>query len=151
MNNNLLTAGGKIQCQRCTAHSSRTGDQCGRPALKTSRTQKCQYHGGRGSGPKTAEGKARIAAAHTVHGQETKAARADRSAASARLSRLEDSMYVLGMTSVGRSRGRKATGYVPARTIEDVRQMVLDVRRDTPKSSDVGLDVNDARPIVQAR
>ena len=126
MNNNLFTAGGKIRCQRCTAQSSRTGEQCGRPALKSSRTQKCQYHGGRGSGPKTAEGKARIAAAHTVHSQETKEARAERSAASARLSRLEDAMYVLGMTSVGRSRGRKATGYVPARTIEDVRQMVVD-------------------------
>ena len=126
MNNNLFTAGGKIRCQRCTAQSSRTGEQCGRPALKASRNQKCQYHGGRGSGPKTAEGKARIAAAHTVHGQETQTARAERSAASARLSRLEDVMYVLGMTSVGRSRGRKATGYVPVKTLEDVRQMVLD-------------------------
>lgn len=140
MKSNLMTAGGKIQCQRCTAQSSRTGEQCGRPALKSSRTQKCQFHGGRGSGPKTAEGKARIAAAHTVHGQETKEVRADRSAASTRLSQLEDAMYVLGLTSVGRSKGRKAAGYVPVRTIEDVRHLVLDVHRDTPKSSDVGLD-----------
>ena len=126
MNNNLMTAGGKIKCLRCTALSSRTGEQCGRPAIKTSRTQKCQYHGGRGSGPKTAEGKARIAAAHTVHGQETKAARAERSAGSARLSRIEDAMYLLEMTNATRTRGRKAKGYVPAKTIEDVRQMVVD-------------------------
>ncbi len=121
-----MTAGGKIQSPRCTAHSSRTGEQCGRPALKSSRTQKCQYHGGRGSGPKTAEGKARIAAVHTVHGQETKAARAERSAASARLSQLEDAMHLLGMTTAVRSRGRKAQDYVPVRTIADLKCLLID-------------------------
>ena len=126
MKNNLFTAGGRIQCPRCTARSSRTGEQCGRPALKVSKTQKCQFHGGRGSGPKTAEGKARIAAAHTVHGQETKAAREERSAASARLSQFEDAMHVLGMTSDPRNRGRKAQGYVPVRTMADVKRMVID-------------------------
>jgi len=35
-------------------------------------------------------------------------------------------MYVLGLTSVGRGKGRKAAGYVPVRTIEDVRQMLVD-------------------------
>lgn len=122
----MITAGGKIQCHRCTAHSSRTGQQCGRPALKVSKTQKCQYHGGRSTGPKTAEGKARIAAAHTEHGQETKALRAERSAASAILSQLEDAMHVLGMTSAVRSRGRKAQGYVPVKTVADVKRMVID-------------------------
>ena len=122
----ILTGGGRIECLRCTARSSRTGKQCGRPALKTSMSQKCQFHGGRGSGPKTAEGKARIAAAHTIHGQETKAVRAERSAASARLSQLEDAMHVLGMTSETRCRGRKAQGYVPVKTLADVKRMVLD-------------------------
>jgi hypothetical protein len=126
MTNKLLTAGGQIQCLRCTANSSRTGVQCGRPALKFSNTQKCQYHGGRSTGPKTAEGKARIAAAHTVHGQETNAARAERSAGSARLSRIEDAIYLLDMTTAPRTRGRKAKGYVPVKTLDDVRQMVLD-------------------------
>lgn len=126
MINNLITAGGRIHCPRCTAHSSRTGEQCGRPALKVSKTQKCQFHGGRGSGPKTAEGKARITSAHTVHGQETKTARAQRSAASARLSQLEDAMHVLGMTTAVRSRGRKALGYVPVRTMADVKCMMID-------------------------
>ena len=126
MTKKLLTAGGKIQCLRCTACSSRTGVQCGRPALKSSKTQKCQYHGGRSTGPKTAEGKARIAAAHTVHGQETSEARAERSAGSARLSRIEDSMYLLKMTTAPRTRGRKARGYVPVKTLDDVRLMVLD-------------------------
>ena len=124
---NLLTAGGKIQCLRCTANSSRTGGQCGRPALKSSKTQKCQYHGGRSTGPKTAEGKACIAAAHTVHGQETNAARAERSAGSARLSRIEDAMYLLEMTTAPRTRGRKARGYVPVKTHDDVRLMFFDI------------------------
>jgi hypothetical protein len=126
MENTLMTAGGKILCLRCTAHSSRTGVQCARPALKASKTQKCQFHGGRGSGPKTLEGRARISAARTVHGQETRAMRSERSSASARLSQLEDAMHVLGLTDAPRIRGRKAEGYVPIRTLEDVRVMVLD-------------------------
>ena len=122
----LSTAGEKIKCLRCTANSSQTGFQCGRPALKSSKTQKCQYHGGRSTGPKTAEGKARIAAAHTVHGQETNTARAERSVGSAKLSRIEDAMYLLELTKTPRTRGRKARGYVPVKTLDDVRQMVLD-------------------------
>ena len=121
MSNYLLIAGGKIQCLRCTANSSRTGVQCGRPALKSSKNQKCQYHGGRSTGPKTAEGKARIAVAHTVHGQETNAARAERSAGSARLSSIGDAMYLLEMTTAPRTRGRKARGYVPVKTIRATR------------------------------
>jgi hypothetical protein len=59
--NYLLTGGGNITCLRCTANSTRTKQQCGRPAVKTSRTQKCQYHGGR---PHSAETLKRIADAH---------------------------------------------------------------------------------------
>ena len=122
----MTTANGKIQCLRCTASSSRTGVQCSRPALKSSKTQKCQYHGGRSTGPKTAKGKDHIAAAHTVHGQETSAARAERSAGSARLSRIEDAAYLTGLITGPRTKGRKARGYVPVKTLDDVRQMVLD-------------------------
>ena len=35
-------------------------------------------------------------------------------------------MHVLGMTDQTRSRGRKARGYVPIKTIDGVRQMMLD-------------------------
>jgi hypothetical protein len=119
-------AGEKMLCVRCTARSSRTGLQCGRLALKSSKTQKCQFHGGWSTGPKTAEGKARIAARHTDHGQETRAKRAERSAASARLSQLEDAAYLLGMITGPRVRGRKAVGYVPIKTIEDAMNMLLD-------------------------
>lgn len=122
----LRTGGGKIICLQCTARSSRTGMQCGRPALKVSTTQKCQFHGGRGSGPKTAEGRARLAALHTVHGRETTEARAQRSTASARLSQYEDAARLMGMLEGPRIRGRKAAGYVAVQTMDDIRRMVLD-------------------------
>jgi hypothetical protein len=122
----LVTGGGKITCQRCTAMSKRSGEQCKKPALKTSRTQKCEFHGGRSTGPKTEAGKARIAAAHTVHGRETREQRAERSVASARISRLEDAMHVLKMTTAPRSRGRKAASYTPITSVEGVVQMLID-------------------------
>ena len=59
----LIAAGGRIVCLRCTAMSKRTKLQCGKPALKISKTQKCQFHGGKSTGPKTEAGKARITAA----------------------------------------------------------------------------------------
>jgi hypothetical protein len=122
----LITAGSKITCRRCTAMSKRSGEQCKKPALKASRTQKCEFHGGRSTGPKTQAGKARIAAAHTVHGRETREQRAERSAASARISQLEDAMHVLKMTTAPRTRGRKATGYKPITSVESVVQMLID-------------------------
>ena len=124
----LLTAGGKVMCTRCTAKSKRTGLQCGRPALKVSNNQKCQFHGGRGnSGPKTPEGKARSIAAHTKTGDCSQAARNAHARASARLLQLEDSMHVLGMTTATRTRGRKPSCYVPVKDFAGVTQMILDM------------------------
>jgi len=122
----LTTAAGRIKCLRCTALSTRTKLQCGRPALKSSKTQKCGSHGGLSTGPKTAEGRQRIADAKTVHGRDTKAARLERSRGSLRLAQLEDAMHVLGMSSAKRTRGRKPNGYTPIRTIDDVCRALID-------------------------
>ena len=122
----LVTAGGKITCLRCTAMSKNTRGQCKNPALKVSRTQKCGFHGVRGSGPKTAEGKARIGAAHLVHGEETTQRRQARSEGSLRMSQLEDVMHALGMTTANRTTGRKPTGYWPIRTMEEAKAWVLE-------------------------
>ena len=122
----VTLAGGRIRCLRCTARSTRTKQQCGRPALKESRTLKCQFHGGRSTGSKTAEGKQRINDAHLKHGESSRSSRLEHSEASAKLSQLEDALYVLGMTTAPRIRGRKALGYRPVRTIEDIRRMLLD-------------------------
>lgn len=73
----ITIAGGRIHCLQCNATSKRTGVQCGAAALRGK--TKCASHGGKSTGPKTAEGKARIAAAQLVHGRETRQARINRS------------------------------------------------------------------------
>ena len=119
-----ILGGGRIRCLRCMARSVRSGQQCGKPAMKSSKTQKCTHHGGRSKGATTAEGKQRIIDANLTHGQSTRSAREEHSKVSARLSTLEDCMYVLGMTTAPRIRGRKPAGYVPVRTIDDVREVL---------------------------
>lgn len=123
----LLTAGGRISCLRCTAISKRSGIQCGRPASKGSKTQKCHMHGGRGnSAPKTEEGRSRVAAAHTKSGEYTNAVKLEQSKSSARLAQLEDAMHVLEMSSAPRTRGRKSNLYVPVTSVHDVQRMFIE-------------------------
>lgn len=88
----------------CTARSKRTGDQCRAPAMKGRTT--CKTHGGKSTGPRTPEGKARAAAAKTKHGQDTNAARAVRHAAKEQLQDLETIGRELGLITGPRSRGR---------------------------------------------
>ncbi len=122
----LATAGGKITCLRCTAKSVRSGNQCLKPALKSSRTVKCGHHGGRNKGPITEAGKARSAAAHIKTGEFTKQAIRERSQKLAEMMQLEDAMHVLKMTNATRTRGRKPTGYKPLATIKAVFEFALD-------------------------
>ena len=51
---------------RCGA-KTRRGNRCQKPALKEK--TRCQLHGGKSTGPRTAEGKARVIAANTRHGR----------------------------------------------------------------------------------
>ena len=60
--------------QRCGART-RAGTPCQRPAVK--KTGRCTRHGGKSTGPRTSEGRARIAAAQTKHGRLTKEKRAE--------------------------------------------------------------------------
>ena len=122
----LVTAGGRITCLRCTAMSKHTRSQCAKPALKVSRTQKCQLHGGRSTGPRTVGGKARIGAAHLIHGNETKQVRLERSQGALRMAQLEDLLHVAGLTTADRTTGRKPAGYRPIKTLEEARQYVVD-------------------------
>ena len=117
----LITAGGKITCMRCTAKSTRTQQQCGRPAIKASRTQKCQFHSGR---PHTEETLRRISEANTVHGQSTKEAKEQHTQDSALIHELEDAIAVLKMGAGTRIRGRKPKGYRPVLTEADVVRMI---------------------------
>jgi len=56
--------------QRCLA-KTRKGTPCQNPAVKDK--SRCRMHGGKSPGPRTAEGKARVVAANTKHGQRSKA------------------------------------------------------------------------------
>jgi len=98
------TLGGHVTCTQCNALSKRTRQRCKAPAVRGK--SKCRFHGGRSTGPKTAEGKARIAKAHTDHGRETRAIRAERSAKLAELYELEMLGRKLGIIE-GRMVGRK--------------------------------------------
>jgi hypothetical protein len=120
----ITLAGGRIRCLRCSARSVRSGEQCGKPAMRSSKTQKCTHHGGRSKGATTVEGKQRSIDANVTHGQSTRSAREEHSKVSAQLSTLEDCMYVLGMTAEPRVRGRKPAGYVSVRSLDDVRRIL---------------------------
>jgi hypothetical protein len=128
----LSTAGGRITCLRCTAKSVRSGNQCLKPALKSSRTVKCGHHGGRNKGPVTEAGKARSAAAHVKTGEFTKQVIRERSQKLAEMMQLEDAMHVLKMTTATRTRGRKPSGYMPMTTIKDVVMFALDKELNRP-------------------
>ena len=84
----IILAGGRIRCRRCQALSKRSREQCKKSALKGKTV--CAFHGGRSTGPKTQEGKQRIADAKTVHGEETRAKRRERSESDARMRNFED-------------------------------------------------------------
>ena len=120
----LSTGGGSIKCLRCTAKSKRTGSQCGRPALKVSRTKKCQFHGGRSSGPKTDIGRASISSAHLIHGDETRSKRLERAEKKLWFAHIEDIMHVLAMTSMSRHRGRKPLGYKKITTLNQANAFI---------------------------
>ncbi len=130
----LVTGGGTITCKRCTAKSKRSGEQCKKPALRGKAV--CDFHGGRSTGPKTAEGKARQRAAVLKTGDYTKEAMEVRARSVRVLAGLEDALYVLNMTTMPRTRGRKPLGYVPLQTVEDVVKFALDNPLHSPRASD---------------
>jgi hypothetical protein len=101
----LTACGGRIICLRCQATSKRTGRQCGAPAVVGKRV--CRFHGGRSTGPRTPEGRQRCAAAKTVHGQQTRAARAEMALDARRLRAVEALGFLLGILPGLKTRGRK--------------------------------------------
>ena len=56
-----------IKPKRVCAAATRSGSPCRKPPLRGKR--RCRLHGGASTGPKTAEGKARIAKAQLKHGR----------------------------------------------------------------------------------
>lgn len=105
----LSTAGGKITCKRCQAKSKRTQNQCGRPAMQGKNV--CNFHGGKSTGPKTAEGKERSRQAHIKTAEYTQESRIKHHRALLNLAYLEDMMLILQMSNSSRTRGPRPKGY----------------------------------------
>ena len=127
----FLTLGGRVECRQCNAKSKRTKQQCRAPAIKGK--TKCRFHGGRSTGPRTPEGKARVAAAHTIHGRETRQKRLETSHKLAELYQLEELGHSCGLFPVGteRTRGRKPKGVsAAAEKYKNLHQQVKQQRKD---------------------
>src|SRR5579864_1960633 len=65
------TPGDFHNCERCCA-KTRAGTPCKSPAMKNGR---CRMHGGKSTGPRTTEGRARIRSANLKHGKYSHATR----------------------------------------------------------------------------
>jgi hypothetical protein len=128
---NLITAGGRIKCKRCQARSSRKKQQCGKPAIQGKNV--CGTHGGLSTGPKTAEGIKHIQNAHWKHGNETKEARAERSAKSLQFLMLEKIGWHVGLFAEGSTkfRGRKPNGFENL-DLNDPEQLALALLKTLP-------------------
>lgn len=118
----LITAGGKISCNRCQAMSKRTKNQCSKPALRGKNV--CGHHGGKSTGPRTPEGKELSRQAHIKSGAYTKESRLQNSSTSLKLAQLEDMMYLLNMTNEKRTRGPKPLNYMKLKSLDDVRDVI---------------------------
>jgi hypothetical protein len=129
----LVTAGGQIKCLRCTASSTRTKQQCGKPALKVSTTQKCQIHGGRPHSKRTLEA---IAKANTRHGERTKKAREEYRKDAIFIRQLEAALRLLNVCEGPRIRGRKPANYKGVHSIEDVVSVLLERGENTDKGGE---------------
>src|SRR5277367_2646595 len=76
---------------RCGA-KNRRGLPCQQPAMKNGR---CRLHGGKSTGPRTPEGRQRIAQANLKHGYYAKAARQERRDFRAFVKRLRQQVHEL--------------------------------------------------------
>jgi hypothetical protein len=101
----FFTLGGRIRCRQCKAKSKHSGARCLKPAKKGKLV--CRTHGGASTGPRTVQGRARCAAAKTVHGTDSRAMRAERRVTLAELQQIEALAFSLGMMVGSKTRGPK--------------------------------------------
>ena len=108
----------KHRAKQCTAKSRRTGLPCNNPAAYGCKS--CRVHGAR-KAESIKRGKDHV---NFVHGRRTLEAQLEQSATSRRLQQLEDALHLLGMTTAKRSRGRKALGYSPITSLDEIKKLI---------------------------
>lgn len=118
----LVTAGGKITCNRCQAKSKRTHQQCSRPAMRDKNV--CSNHGGKSTGAKTPEGKERSRQAHIKSGEYTQESRQRQLATMLNLAYLSDMAYKLNLISAPKTRGPKPSGYIKYNSVGEIIQAI---------------------------
>jgi hypothetical protein len=119
----LITATGKISCRRCLGVATRSGKQCGGPALRSSQGALCQHHGGCEHIQKSVppcKKRTRL-----IHGEETRLKRFQRSQDSAHLAHLVCCLQVLGETNVKHRAGRPAKGFNAITTLSGVHRYLI--------------------------
>ena len=124
----LQTLGGRVTCNRCQAQSKRTGLQCHAPAVVGK--NKCRFHGGKSTGPKTESGRQRCAEVKTTHGQQTSSMRTKSRIVSAELALLESVGFEFGFMQGGRTRGRKPQ--LVEQVLPELRALVRRLRSKKP-------------------
>ena len=87
-------------------------------------TEVVAFKSAKWNGPRTAEGKQRIAQAQLKHGAFSKAGIEAKHSESIKLRQLEDVAYLIGLIQGPRTRGCKPRGYVPIRTMAAVKALV---------------------------
>ena len=75
------------------------------------------------NGPRTAEGKQRIAQAQLKHGAFSKAGLAAKHEEAIKLRQFEDAMYLLGMINGPKTRGAKPANYQPVNSLADFKKL----------------------------
>ena len=88
------------------------------------RAERCTLVKIKWNGPRTAEGKQRIAQAQLKHGFYSKAGLEAKHAESIQLRQLEDIAYLTGLIQGPRTRGCKPRGYKAIRSMEAVKALV---------------------------
>ena len=76
------------------------------------------------SGPRTAEGKQRIAEAQTKHGAYSKAGLQAKHSEAIQLRQLEDIAYLTGLIQGPRTCGCKPQGYKPVTSMADLKALI---------------------------
>jgi hypothetical protein len=107
----------KHRAKQCTALTKRKKQPCKNPAAYGCKT--CRMHGARRA-ESIKRGKDHV---NFVHGRRTLEAELEQSAASRRLQQIEDAMHLLKMTTAKRSRGRKALGYGPITSLDELKKL----------------------------